>query len=137
MLSDLREEIQLIPDLVDLAHINASTYFNLTMKVSHRENSFVVVPQMEDTVIIWPQELLVVHMVAWPSVEVKRHIEDFGFQDPLDLDILLYENRQVLKENEARHIVVLILDDVVYDDIHSPDLVIFESHIDAIGVEES
>lgn len=76
-------------------------------------------------------------MVSWPSIEIKLQVEDVRFKNALDFDIFLNQDLQILEEQEAGYIVVLILDNVINDDVDCPNLIVLKSNINTIGVEEA
>ena len=81
--------------------------------------------------------LFLVNMVSWPSIEIKLQVEDVRFKNALDFDIFLNQDLQILEEQEAGYIVVLILDNVINDDVDCPNLIVLKSNINTIGVEEA
>mgnify|MGYP001062192688 CR=1 FL=1 len=52
MLSNLREQIQLVLDLVNFTHVKVSTYLNFIIELLLRENCFVMVTKVENAVVI-------------------------------------------------------------------------------------
>ena len=75
-------------------------------------------------------------MVPWPSIKIKRHVENVRLHNTFDRDGLLNQNWQVFLEDKAGDVTVLVLYDVINDVVYSSDLIVLQSHIDAVGVEE-
>ena len=96
-----------------------------------------MVPQVEDTMVVRPKQLLLIHVVSRPSIKIKRHVKYVRLHNAFDRDGLLNQNWQILLEDEAGDVTILILYDVFNDVVHSSDLVVLQSNINAIGVEET
>lgn len=73
-------------------------------------------------------------MVTWPPVEVNSHVEDFAIEQFLDLNTLLKHDRQVAEKEIAGDVIVLELNDVIDQVLHSLHLVELQSIVDCVCV---
>lgn len=73
-------------------------------------------------------------MGTWPVVEIKGKTEYVTFEEGRDGDPFLQKRWKNLVEEEAGDVIILKLDDIIYDQVHGFHLVAFQSAVDGRSV---
>ena len=79
------------------------------------EDGSVRMSQVEHRAVVGAGVRLVVRMSRWPLIIVKREAEDIASQEASHIEALIKQIWEVLLEEEGRHMVVLVLHNVVDD----------------------
>jgi len=73
-------------------------------------------------------------MGTWPVVEIKGKTEYVTFEEGCDGDSFLQKCWKNLVEEEAGDVIILKLDNIIYDQVHGFHLVAFQSAVDGRSV---
>ena len=102
VLTETWNQVKNILDFVDSARINSFRSFTNDIRIVDvtdnifkavlKENIWVCKLQIKDWTIIWSQVLLIVRVLTWPVVKIKRIIKNIWFQDISNVDTLFNDS---------------------------------------------
>jgi hypothetical protein len=136
--STLQHQINGVPYFLNFRvidfHQPIRLHFQLfdAFEVLLRKHLCVFLAEVEEATVIRLDRSLVVVVGLWPLVEVKRHGENLGVAQLMDIDSLLKDHRYVFDEKIAGDEVILELYDVFNKNADCLDLIVFQGNINGI-----
>jgi hypothetical protein len=133
--SHVRQQVNCVIDLVYFAGIDVLLVIKSPEGVL-RERGQVVLPDIEDAVVVGPNDCVSVLVSRRPLIIIKSEEEHIAVQKRGQLNALGDDFWQVFAEQEGADVVVLELDDVVDDCRHCSVLVANKSLVNGVSIEE-
>ena len=121
--SHARKHIETVFDLVNFIRLDLSS--TDIFKFLFMEHFSIHASELKNGLIVRPIISFVINMVRWPLIIVKMEREDLATEHSGHLYTFVDQVTKVFLEQEAWHIVVLIIYDVVYNNINGANLIIF------------
>ena len=138
----LQQEVHLVLDLgnflfllllgfLEMLNVKAASDW---LHVVFRENRAVLVPLVEVATVIRSYAVFIIGVSIWPLFEVKGMHEDLRFKEGLKFNPVCKDLQNVLIKQIGGYVVILKLDNIVYNQTNSSNLIILECILDYIRV---
>lgn len=134
MVSQNWYHVQSVTNFVNLSAILLTIWF-WHIKLILRKNCFIMLTNVKNGFIVWSKILSVICVGSRPFIVIKFKLENIWAQKIFNFDTFFNQLSEVFQKQVRGSVIVLVLDDVVYDNWYSLDLVVSQSLIKSRSVE--